>query len=204
MQTALAAQSQQVQADAARRRQLVRMSALLARLLAASRLDAGDGGIALDRETLDLRTVVAAAVTELQPVAHGRRQVVQWQPPRQTLPVHCDALQLHQLLAQLLENACRHSPDGASIVVVVDEAGDRVVLSVRDPGPPTEMPQTDSGASDPAGPGFGLAGGPGVGPGVGMRLAQVLAQVHGGSLEVISRGVGQGGELLLTLPRAAG
>ena len=91
--------------------QAERLSNLVADLLDLSRVDAGV--VALDRTDVPVAELVAEAVTEARA---GMREVsfdVRIEPA--DLTVYADRSRLHQLLANLLDNAARHSPTGGVV-----------------------------------------------------------------------------------------
>lgn len=115
--------------------------------------------------------------------------------------VRIDPDRVREALANLLDNALRHTP-----------AGGRVTVSVA-PGPPSRPPAAvltirDTGegfAPDQAerlferfhrGPGVD----PGSGSGLGLTIARALVEAHGGTLTARSDGPGRGATLTITLP----
>nr|MDA3857256.1 sensor histidine kinase [Roseovarius sp.] len=104
---------------------------------------------------------------------------------------------LGQVLANLIENALRHTPPGSSIRVVVKTCASKVELTVDDTGPgiPLEERQNvlrrlyrlESSRTTP-------------GNGLGLSLVAVIADLHDAELELASNEPGL--ILKLTFPRA--
>lgn len=161
-----------------------RLSRLVSHLLDLSRLEAGVIEVARERIALTpfLREVVDAA----QLAARGQDRDVHFDvsvtPPELTVPA--DPARLHQVIANLLDNASRHSPTGGRIFTraSLSPGGDDVFIEVRDEGP--GIPQADreavferferGGSTDSSG-----------GTGLGLAIARWAVELHGGTIEVI-------------------
>jgi signal transduction histidine kinase len=160
--------------------QAERLQRLLDQLLDLSRLEAGV--VALDRQPVDLRETVHAAVRTVT-TAHPAREV-QVQLPAQPLVAQVDDGRLQQVLVNLLTNADRHGPPGTAIVVAGerDDHGE-VALTVTDAGPGIDDADLDHvfdrfHRGDPA---RTAAGG---GAGLGLAISREIAALHGGRLTV--------------------
>ena len=86
----------------------------------------------LDRGPVPVAALVGDAVTEAQAGMRGVSFDVRVEPPG--LVVDADRSRLHQLLANLLDNAARHSPEGGVVRVWAGRVGDVVRLEVSDEG----------------------------------------------------------------------
>jgi len=107
-----------------------RLNALVGNLLDMSRLQAG--ALTVSAEPIGLEEVVPAALHSLgERASHVRTEVPE------TLPrVLADAGLLERALANLIDNALRHCPEGTEVRVVADPTGDEYVdLRVVDHGP---------------------------------------------------------------------
>lgn len=182
-----------VPADAAAvdglRRQLRRLEALAADLVALRDLDAGTLGVELRQ--VDLSALARQAAADLAP-AVGRRLVVE---AAAAVPVTADAARLGQLVAILVTNAARYSPPRRPVTLTVARAGDEATLAVRDHGPGVPEPGRDRlfsrfGRIDPHSPGAGL----------GLYLAAGIARAHAGRLDY-QPARGGGAQFTLRLPR---
>ena len=119
--------------------------------------------------------------------------------PDHRLLAQGDAQRLTQLVANLLNNAARYTPEGGSIAVRAEAERGQVVLRVRDNGRGIE-PQLMDHIFDMfvQGPPSVLQAGGGLG--IGLALARKIAQLHGGSLKAHSEGAGKGSEFTFRFP----
>ena len=112
-----------------------RLSGLVENLLDMSRLQAG--ALALAIQPIDVADVVSAAVTSLGPAASE----VIIRVPEETPDVQADPALLERAIANLVQNAVRHSPPGAPPQVTASAYGEAVEIRVVDCGP--GVPETD-------------------------------------------------------------
>jgi signal transduction histidine kinase len=108
-----------------------RMSNMLSDLLFVARLDAGK--VTVERKVFDLAAVVSAAVGrfETRAVVEGVRMEIR---TPDELPARGDPTQTERILAVLLDNALRHTPDGGRITVAGHPRDGWVEASVTDTG----------------------------------------------------------------------
>lgn len=174
--------------------QAERMSGLVDDLLDLARVDAGKAPLAP-------RSVAVAGLLE-EAVAEARasgREVgyeVHVDPP--DLVVTADPSRLHQLVANLLDNASRHSPAGGTVTVDVTRRDDRYVVEVRDAGPGI-APADRERVFEP----FGTLGDPtgGGGTGLGLAIARWVTDLHGGVIGFADPAPGAGGaRVVVDLP----
>jgi two-component system OmpR family sensor kinase len=157
-----------------------RMTALVEDLLLLARLDQGRP---LAREEVDLSRLALEAVSDarvISPDHHWRLEL-----PEEVVETTGDGQRLHQVLANLLANARRHTPAGTTVTVSVVAAPDAVRLSVHDDGPgvPAELQgdvferftRGDASRTRDSG-----------GAGLGLSLARAIAEAHGGTLTLAS------------------
>lgn len=179
--------------------QLVRESRRAARLVedltTAARLDDGTAADALRSAAVDLGGLAAEAATRAE--GHLGRAVTIRAPSR-AVTVTADHERILQVLANLLDNASRWSPDGPITITVLRD-GATGVVHVDDHGPGVPEPEReriferlvrlqDDRARDSGGSGLGLA------------ISRGLARAHGGDL-VCGDGP-HGARFTLTLPLA--
>lgn len=120
--------------------------------------------------------------------------------------VNVDPERLGQVLANLLDNALRHTPSGGSVRLSASRPGNHwVELDVTDSGEgiaPEHLPHVFERfyRADPARrrqPGSS-------GSGIGLTISRALVEAHGGSLSAHSAGPGQGATFTIRLPAADG
>jgi signal transduction histidine kinase len=159
------------------------------------------GGPKLDREPIDLARMARQAV---EPWAIRHPEVTFKLVDHGNATVEGDFLKLHRVLANLLDNAVRHSPERGTITVDVGGDDTDAYLSVTDEGagvPPEDRDRVFqrfvSLASDP------VAGdGRKRGPGIGLYVVKGLVEAHGGSV-IVEQGPaeeGSGARFIVKIP----
>ncbi len=179
-------------------RQVVNLARLVDDLLDLSR--ASTGKLRLEASVVDLRAIVDEATQASGPSMRGRRQQLVVGLPSRPLQVHGDPVRLAQVLGNLLDNACRYTPEGGTIELLAEvAAGDVVVLSVSDNGigiAAEALPHVfEPFAQELRSPGAG-----GSGLGLGLALVSELVEAHGGCVVAHSAGSGRGSRFVVTLP----
>jgi two-component system, OmpR family, sensor kinase len=172
------------------------MSMLVDELLLLAQLDAGRP---LARDPVDLTRLAIDATSDAQVAAPDHRWLLEL--PDEPVLVRGDEHRLHQVLANLMSNAAKHTPQGTTVTVALataQRAPGTVQLSVTDDGPgiPADLQSTlferfvraDSSRSRAAGS-----------TGLGLAIVDAVTAAHGGSVGVTSR-PGQT-RFLITLPR---
>lgn len=108
-----------------------RLTRLVSNLLDMTRIEAGV--LKVNRESTSVRDLLTEAVSIMGPGVRSDRIVLIL--PDELPEVSIDPLLIIQVIVNLLDNALRHSPDQAPIIIEAALRGDRVVLSVSDQGP---------------------------------------------------------------------
>ena len=111
--------------------QVERLGRLVAQLLDLSRLEAGT--VPLDRQAFAIEPVLAHAVREQELSVPG--VAIDMQVEDAGLAADGDPERVHQVVANLLENAVRHSPAGAAVQVRARRSDAGVTIEVIDEGP---------------------------------------------------------------------
>jgi signal transduction histidine kinase len=156
--------------------QTERLGRLVSDLLDLSRVDAGLSR--LDPTTLEVRPFLDEVVAEARLGERPVRYEVEVAPP--DLVIDADRARLHQLLANLVDNAGRHSPSGGTVHVRAYPGRGCTVLEVADQGPGIP-PDDREAAFQRFTTGSGRADG---GTGLGLAIARWVTDLHGGSIEV--------------------
>ena len=164
--------------------QAERLSDLVSDLLDLARVDAG--AVTLSRSPVRVRELLDRCVSEAR--ASGREVSYDVVVAPDDLTVDGDAKRLHQLVANLLDNASRHSPTGGA--VSVEAVGQRTGwrLEVVDEGP--GIPAADR---DRVFERFGTLDDDGGGTGLGLAIARWVTDLHGGSIRFIDPEPGSAG-----------
>ena len=184
-------------ASAMMERQVGQMVRLVDDLLDVSRISRGR--IELRREPVDLASAVRHAVEAHRPaMAHAHLELIVTLPPVPML-VNADPVRLAEVVGNLLHNACKFTDTGGRVWLTVARERKQAVIRVRDSG-------------------IGLAGDQLTrvfdmfvqvntsrerarsGLGIGLTLVKKLVELHGGTVEVHSAGIGQGSEFIVRLP----
>lgn len=157
-----------------------------------------EGALTLERERVDIAFVVRDAIANTAASLAARRHRPVLQLPAEPIVVFADRKRLTQLVSKLLDNASRHTPPEGAITVSAESVGARVLVRVRDNG--AGMTAAQIGALFDRRGKAGAAGLDPLLPATGLRLAGALLNLHAGSLEVHSGGVGLGSEFIARLP----
>lgn len=193
-------QAKAAQAGAVIGRQVRHMSGLVDDLLDVSRVKRGL--VRLEKRHCDMAAVIAAAVEQVRPLVDRRHHRLAIGLPDAAAVVDGDEKRLVQVLANLLNNAAKYTPDAGSIDVTLALAGGSAVVTVRDSGVGMSpeflarafdvFTQADQSIARSQG-----------GLGLGLALARSLVSAHGGAIEGSSDGPGKGAAFAVTLPLAA-
>ena len=176
-------------------RQLTHLIRLVDDLLEVSRISRGK--IELRRADVDLAGVVASAVETSRPAIDAARHRLEIRLPPAPLHVEGDFVRLSQVVANLLNNAAKYTDPGGRIALSVQREGAEAEIRVQDNGlglAPEVLPRIFDmfAQADRARAAGGL--------GIGLALAKMLVDLHGGSIEARSGGLGRGSEFVVRLP----
>ena len=155
-----------------------RATHLVEQLLTLSRLDAnGTGGPTAT--PVAQAAVLRGVAADLAPAALAREQQMAVDiEPGPDVAVHGHAALLAVLVRNLVDNACRYSPAGASIELRLARDGRGAVLTVEDSGPGL----SDADLQRLGERFFRVLGTEAPGSGLGWSIARRIAQVHGAQL----------------------
>ena len=174
--------------------QTERLGRLVAELLDLSRLDAGV--LALQETPIRVRPFLDDVVRQAGVSAEGAGHDVRFTVSAPDVVVPGDRERLHQVFANLLDNAARHSPPGGTVTIRATEQGDRLLLAVTDEG--EGIPRADRERvferftrGERAGDG---------GTGLGLAIARWVVQLHHGTIAVAESDGAHGCHIHVTLP----
>ena len=175
-----------------------RLGDLVQDLLELSRIESKE--FRLTTDTFDLAGVVARAMGFHEERATEKRMRMTATLPTALPAVRGDATALERVLSNLIDNAIKYCPEGASVVVTAEELGGKLRVTVSDDGPGIEarhLPRLferfyrcDAGRSRAMG-----------GTGLGLSIVKHLVEAMGGTVEVESS-PGQGARFSFTVPCA--
>jgi PAS domain S-box-containing protein len=181
-------------------RQLEVMVHLVNDLLEAARIISGK--VRLEKRTLDAREVAEHAIESVRPLIASRQQRLSISLSDRPVPVDADPVRLEQIITNLLTNAAKYTPDSGNIWLTVDAQEGQAIVRVRDNGEgiaPAVLPMLFKLFSQ-AERSEAHSGG---GMGIGLSLVRGLVELHGGTVEAQSPGLGQGSEFVVRLPLSA-
>jgi len=178
-------------------RQSEHLTRLVDDLLDVSRIT--QGKIKLQKERIDLITVIERAVEVSRPMMDQRKQQLTVSLPDERVMFEGDLTRLSQVVSNLLNNASKYSENGGQIWLSAKLKSTEMVLRIRDTGigiPPDFLPhvfelftQSDHSLDRSHG-----------GLGIGLTLVRALVQMHSGTVEALSDGLGHGSEFVVRLP----
>jgi two-component system CheB/CheR fusion protein len=181
-------------------RQVRHMVRLIDDLLDLSRIT--QGKLELRVERIDLREILRQALDSVRPAMEAKRQHSSLVLPSGPLWVDGDSVRLTQVVTNLLNNAIKYSGEDAHIWLTAEREGMRQLIIVRDTGQgiPTEM---RSRIFDLFLQGDGRAERVEGGLGIGLTLVKRIVELHNGTVDVFSEGVGTGSEFTVRLPASS-
>jgi PAS domain S-box-containing protein len=180
-------------------RQVGQIVRLVDDLLEVSRIT--HGRLDLRKSRIELAAVIEQAVQACAPLARSCGHEVLVRLPREPISLHADPARLVQVFSNLLNNACKYTPEGGKIGLDVERQGNYAAITVEDNGvgiPHDKLHrifdmfmQVDQSLERSRG-----------GLGIGLVLVKRLVEMHGGSVEASSGGEGLGTRFVIRLPAA--
>lgn len=154
------------------------------------------GTLTLDRQPLCLTALAGEVIARQEALGASRGVTLGLDATRDLPHVPADGAYLERVLTNLIGNALKFSPDGASVRVQIRQEGDCMALAVADTGPGI--------AAEEIGTIFdkyrrGRATAAVEGSGLGLFIVKSVVDAHGGSIEVASR-PGHGATFTIRLP----
>jgi two-component system, chemotaxis family, CheB/CheR fusion protein len=178
-------------------RQIGQMVRLVDDLLDVSRISRGK--IELRRAQVELASIVHHSVEAADTLVESKNQNLTVTLPPQPVYLNADPARLAQVLGNLLSNASKFTREGGRISMTVEVDGDHAIIRVRDSGigiAPSQLPhifdlfmQGDSSLERSVS-----------GLGIGLTLVKTLVELHQGTVVANSTGLGQGSEIVVSLP----
>jgi PAS domain S-box-containing protein len=180
-------------------RQVEQMTRLVNDLLDVSRI--AEGKVQLNREPVSLRDAVRRTVEDHRGLFQSKEVAVEVHDTDGPVWVEADATRLVQVVGNLIQNAAKFSNPRGRVLVQVTAEATRAVLRVSDDG--AGMDQATVGKLfQPFMQAESTLARAGGGLGLGLALARKLVELHQGTVEASSKGIGKGSEFVVTLPLA--
>ncbi len=184
-------------------RQVHHLVRLVDDLLDVSRVMRGQ--IELRREPVELAAVIARAVETAMPLVEANAHELDISVTDESLLLDIDPVRIAQVIGNLLTNAAKYTEPHGKIWLTVEKDSeknrDSAMLTVRDTGigiAPDMLPhifelfvQADAKSTRTQG-----------GLGIGLTLVKNLVELHRGTVEAKSAGLGRGSEFVVRLPLA--
>ena len=157
------------------------------------------GKLKLQRERIELRIVLNQVLDTTRAQMEACQHRLSVRVPPEPIILNADPVRLAQMVANLLDNAAKNTPAGGEISITAEPRDDQAFISVRDSGVGIRADQVDEifdlftqlDVSQTA---------KSRGLGMGLSLVRNLAELHGGSVDVVSSGAGQGSLFTIRLP----
>jgi signal transduction histidine kinase len=178
-------------------RQATQLARLVDELLDVSRIS--QGKIVLKKEPVELAKIVAHGVETVRPMIDHRDQRLSVEVSAHPVWLMGDFARLSQVVANLLNNACKYTPEGGQIRLTAHGREGKATISVEDNGTGIDaelLPRVfelfvqGERALDRSQGGLGI----------GLTLVKRLVELHQGQVEAASAGAGKGSAFRITLP----
>ena len=181
-------------------RQVGQMVRLVDDLLDMSRISRGR--IELRRDRVALAPIISQAVEATRALYRSMNHELTVTLPQRPVYIDADPARLAQVVGNLLNNACKFTDSGGHVWLTVEQAGAQVIIRVEDNGigiAPDQLShlfdmftQVDTSVERSRD-----------GLGIGLTLVKTLVEMHGGTVEARSAGLGRGSEFIIRLPTVA-
>ncbi len=158
------------------------------------------GKLRLDVQPVELMPVIEAAIDAVRPAADAKKIGLRTIIDPKAAPVSGDPERLQQIVWNLLSNAIKFTDKGGNVQVRLERVNSHVEIVVSDDGVgidadlvPHVFERFRQGAGGRKAGGLGL----------GLAIVRELVELHGGTVEAASPGVGQGASFTVRLPLRA-
>ncbi len=156
------------------------------------------GALALHREATDIGHVIDDVVAAHRPRAEAGGAGMETEVEPGIPELELDPVRMHQVLANLVDNAVRYTPAGGRVRVSAHRVGDRLEVSVIDQGPGL-APDVRASLFDRF-----VKARDSPGSGLGLAIARAIVEAHDGRIRADAGPGGVGTAVSFSLPIASG
>ena len=178
-------------------RQVRLLTRLVDDLLDVARITSGK--IKLQRQLVTLASVMNHVSELCAQAAAAKRIHVAWQLPASEIMLNADYARVVQIFANILSNAIKFTPQGGNVVVRAVVERNNLTVSLRDNGIGLDA-ETIPRIFRMFEQSNTVVGQFSSGLGIGLSLSRQFAEMHGGTVEAYSEGLGKGSEFVIHLP----
>lgn len=175
--------------------------ALIDELMDVSRVSTGE--LTINRVAVDVGALVRQVVEAARPAAIGKQLGLVVNAPEAPTVIAGDTLRLHQIVANILSNSMKYTPEGGSITVTVRAVDGYAELEIADTGIGIE-PAMLAHVFEPFWQARRASNAYRGGLGLGLPIVRRLVHLHGGTIHASSDGPGQGTRMVVRLELAHG
>ncbi len=157
------------------------------------------GKIRLDFSSVELQPIVESAIETVKSAAEAKNIRLEFYVASGINRVQADASRLQQVLWNLLSNAVKFTPKGGQVEVRLEVQNSRVQICVSDSGQgisPDFLPYVFERFRQEDGTTTRTYGG----LGLGLAIVRHLVELHGGTVQAESEGMGKGSTFMVNLP----
>ena len=168
-------------------------------LLDISRIS--QGKIHLRKERIELKTAVEIAVESSRGLIDEAENELIVSLPAEPIYLEADLTRVAQILLNILNNAARFSEQAGTISLIAHTTEEHAIVRIKDTGlgiPPEMLTDIFDMFGQIETPDEQARGG----LGIGLSVVKKLVEMHGGSVQAFSDGLGKGSEFVVTLPLA--
>ncbi len=170
-----------------------RLSQMVEELLDFSRMQSGH--FTLQSSKMDILAELGDAVLIYSDKARRENKKIIYDEPEMLPFVFGDKNRIRQVFINVIDNAVKYSSDGDTVTIKAYEEEGNVIVSVTDTG--VGIKGSDLAKVKTK---FYKANHTRRGSGIGLAVADEIISMHGGSLEISSKGEGKGTTVTITLP----
>jgi signal transduction histidine kinase len=180
-------------------RQVSHLVRLIDDLLDISRITCGK--LEIRKQKVSLKSLLSDAVETSRPLIDAGKHTLTVIEPDKPITLEVDPTRLAQVISNLLNNAAKYTPNGGAITLTARSKEDTIQIEVKDTGiglSPEMLSNIFVMFSQVAPMNTHSQGG----LGIGLTLARRFTEMHDGTLEAASLGLGKGSSFTITLPYA--